>query len=138
MLNKFFTIGRLCKSNELKAMANGTFVLENDLAFDSLSKDKQGKYETNFIKVVFYGKGAENVAKYTDKGSLIQIEGWLKQKNHTLTDGRKITYYSVVVSSYSLLGSKKAESASLKEEVYKEPSMEELNAVPLADEELPF
>lgn len=138
MLNKFFTIGRLCKSNELRALSNGTFVLENDLAFDSLSKDKQGKYETNFIKIVFYGKGAENVAKYTDKGSLIQIEGWLKQKNHTLTDGRKITYYSVVVSSYSLLGSKKDESASLKEEVYKEPSMEELNAVPLADEELPF
>lgn len=40
MLNKFFAIGRLCKENELKALSNGTFVLENDLAFDSPTKDE--------------------------------------------------------------------------------------------------
>lgn len=126
MLNKFFTIGRLCRSNELKAMSNGTFVLENDLAFDSLSKDKQGKYETNFIKVVFYGKTAESVAKYTNKGSLIEVEGWLKQNNRIGKDGKKVSYYSLVATTCTFLGKKD------------EVALDENSDIPVLDEDLPF
>lgn len=126
MLNKFFTIGRLCKSNELKAMANGTFVLENDLAFDSLAKDKQGKYETNFIKVVFYGKTAETVAKYTNKGSLIEVEGWLKQNSRTNKEGKKVSYFSLVATTCTFLGKKD------------DVALDDNSDIPLVDEDLPF
>lgn len=138
MLNKFFAIGRLCKENELKTLSNGTFVLENDLAFDSPTKDENGKFSSNFIRVTFYGKGAENVAKFTDKGSLIQIEGHLRQKIYVTSDGKKVSYYCCVVNSYSFIDGKKDLRQVKKENAYHEPTMEELNAIPVADEDLPF
>ncbi|ETU00483.1 single-stranded DNA-binding protein [Enterococcus faecalis] len=64
--------------------------------------------ETTFINIEAWGKPAEVLAKYTQKGSLIQVSGDLVNNNYTDKEGVKRYEMSFLVDNIELLESKKA------------------------------
>lgn len=84
-VNRVILLGRLGKDPELKYTPNSKPVVELALATTEKYKDKE---ETDWHTVVFWGKQAEVLAKYSKKGNLLYVEG----KNKTRSwekDGQK-------------------------------------------------
>lgn len=80
-VNRVILIGHLGRDPELKYMQSGNAVANMSVATDESYKDRSGQLvqQTEWHKVVIYGKLAEIAAKYLTKGSRVYIEG----KNHT-------------------------------------------------------
>ena len=68
-LNKFFLSGNATKKPELKTNKNGKDFCSVGIAVNS------SKEEVNFFNVLFYGKSAEILSQYVDKGSKLILEG---------------------------------------------------------------
>ena len=77
-MNSIVLSGRLTKKPELRTTINGNNVCSFSLAV------KRDKDNTDFIDCNCYGKTAENLVKYQDKGNMIELTGRLE--NYTYTD----------------------------------------------------
>ena len=110
MLNQVILIGRLVKKPELRESDKVSY-LKATLAIQSSYRKKDGEYETDFLEFTAFGKVAENTAKYCDKGSLINIVGYLT--NNIYQDKNGVNHYqiSIIANKISFLskGSKKEE-----------------------------
>ena len=75
-------VGRLGRAPELKYTQSGTAVANLSLATDESYKKQDGTKveQTEWHRVVVWGKQAENVSKYLDKGRLALVEGRLQTR----------------------------------------------------------
>jgi len=62
--------------------------------------------ETDFVDVTLWGKTAEIVENYVDKGKEVGITGKLKTRTYTTDDGNQRYVTEVVADEILLLGSK--------------------------------
>lgn len=106
MLNKAFIIGRFVADHDVKATDKGTTVLNNTIAFDEFLN---GERKANFIRVQGYGRVAEHLGKYTKKGDLIQLEGFLRDVQYVNKDGKRISYIAFIITNSTFMQSKKAD-----------------------------
>lgn len=109
-MNNTVLIGRLVRDPELRYLpgagtANTTFTLAVD---KGLSKDKKAEFEAqnkptaDFIRVVTWGKLAENVANYTTKGKLVAVQGRINTGSYE-KEGVKIYTVDVVANQVEFL-----------------------------------
>lgn len=108
-MNNVILIGRLVKDPELKYLQNGTATCNFTLAVDKgLSKDKKQELQTlnkptaDFIRVVVWGKQAENAANYLAKGRLAAIQGRIQTGNYD-KDGVKVYTTDIIASNVEFL-----------------------------------
>lgn len=82
--------GRVVKDVELRTIASGNAVASFTVVSNKRWKDKNGdkKESAVFAEVKAWGKTAEFVSKYFQKGSLILVEGELTQETWE-KDGQK-------------------------------------------------
>lgn len=106
MINHVVVVGRLTKKPELKFTANGTKYTKFIVATQRNFKNKGGEYEADFINCRLWSTPAENFTNFTDKGSLVGIEGRIQTSSYD-KDGRTVYIMEVVAESFSLLESKK-------------------------------
>ena len=106
MINRVVLTGRLTRDPELKTTQNGLSVASFTIAVNRQFKDSNGNREADFINCVIWRKSAENLCKYTHKGSLIGIDGRLQTRSYDNNNGQKVFVTEVVVDSFSLLESK--------------------------------
>ena len=66
--------------------------------------------ETIWHNLVVWDKTAENLAKFTDKGSEIAIEGKLTNRSYTDKNGDKKGITEIVVNEFLLLDKKPKEN----------------------------
>lgn len=110
-MNNFIGIGRLVRDPELRYIPNsGTATCNFTLAIDkNLSKEKKAEMESknqptaDFIRVVVWGKLAENVANYTTKGRLVGVQGRINTGSYDDKDGKKVYTTDVVASNVEFL-----------------------------------
>lgn len=95
-MNKCMFVGRVCNTPEMK-MVGDNVVTTFRLAVDGRN-DK-----TTFVPCEAWGKTAEILTKYVDKGREIAIEARLKQRQFE-KDGNKRTVYEFVVEDFTLIG----------------------------------
>lgn len=86
-MNKVFLIGRLTKQPEMKQLSDNV-VANFTIAVDRAYK-KDGEQTADFIPVVTWGKRAETVGKYLDKGSKVAVSGRIQTRSYTANDGTK-------------------------------------------------
>ena len=106
-MNNVVLIGRLTKDPDLRYLPNtGTAVANFTLAVDrNLSKEKRaeaqekGQAEADFIRIVAWGKLAENVANFTNKGRLVAVTGRIQTGSYVDKDGKKV-YTTEVFANY--------------------------------------
>lgn len=128
-MNKvILTNGRLTKDVELKE-ANGLQIARFTVAINRQFK----KDEADFISCVAFGKRAETLAKFFEKGSPINIEGRLQTGSYE-KDGVKHFTTDVIVDNFEFIaGSKKVENKN-----DNNMSFDDLTPVSGDEEELPF
>lgn len=80
-LNRVFLMGNLTRDPELRYTPGGTAVTDVGLAVNRRVQDKATgtwKEETTFIDVTFWGRKAEVVCEYMQKGRPMFVEGRLQ------------------------------------------------------------
>src|SRR5699024_6786536 len=65
-----------------------------------------GEREADFINCVIWRKAAENFSNFTNKGSLVGIDGRLQTRNYENQQGQRVYVTEVVVENFSLLESR--------------------------------
>ncbi len=82
-LNKVFIIGNLTRDPELRALPSGTPVVNFGIATNRVWKDQQGQKQeqVEFHNIVAFGRQAELINQYLNKGSMVLIEGRLQTRN---------------------------------------------------------
>tara|TARA_R100000278_G_scaffold110649_1_gene87903 strand:+ start:189 stop:596 length:408 start_codon:yes stop_codon:yes gene_type:complete len=91
MVNKVILIGNLGQDPEVKETKTGNHVCKLRLATTDRRKDRDSgdwSDHTEWHNVVCFGKTANNVAKYCQKGKQIYVEGRLQTRKWQDKDGR--------------------------------------------------
>jgi single-strand DNA-binding protein len=110
--NKVQLIGRLGQSPEVKHLESGKTVANFSLATNEKYKNAKGELmeNTEWHNLVAWGKTAEIIEKYVQKGSEIAIEGKLTSRSWEDKDGNKRYTTEVVVNELLLMGKPKGSS----------------------------
>jgi len=89
--NKVQLIGHLGSKIELKTLESGKIVGNVNIATNETYKNQKGEKitETTWHRLVIWGKNAELIEKYTDKGFEIAIEGKIYNRDYSDKDGVK-------------------------------------------------
>lgn len=111
-MNKIIAIGRLTKDPELKTSTTGTSVLSFNVAVNRNFKNKEGKYDADFLPCVAYRNTADFISKYFKKGSLICVDGRVQTRTYDAQDGTKRYVTEIVVENAEFVGSKSENSMS--------------------------
>lgn len=108
MLNKVTLIGNLGQDVEIRFLPNGIAAATLSLATTRRWKDKQTgekKVESEWHRVVFFGKQAEIAGEYLKKGSQIYVEGRLKTREWE-KDGHKNYTTEIIGETFLMTGGK--------------------------------
>ena len=110
--NKVQLIGRLGAKAEIKTTANGKVFAKVSLATHENYTNAKGEKvrETTWHNLIAWGKTAEIMHKYTDKGTEIAVEGKLVNREYIGKDGVKRQVTEVQVNEVLLTGDKTSAS----------------------------
>lgn len=105
--NSVVLVGRLGRDAELKYIGETALVQFSIAVNTSRKNNSTGKYEdeANWIDVKVWGRGAEAVHKYLEKGKQVCVNGSLRQERWE-TDGQQRSKIVVNAQSVQLLGGK--------------------------------
>ena len=106
-MNKFIAMGRLTKAPETRYTSDKKEVASFSLAVDRRYK-RDGQPEADFFNCAAFGKLAEFVEKYLNKGTKIVLEGEVQNNNYTDRNGVKHYSVQVIASSIEFAESKRS------------------------------
>lgn len=110
-LNKAILIGRLTRDPEVRYTQSNRAVAQFTLAIDRpFTNQETGEREADFLNIVIWDKPAENVGKYTHKGSQVAVEGRIQTRNYENNEGKKVYVTEIIASRVKFLDSKKDDS----------------------------
>ena len=109
MLNIVSIMGRLVADPELSTTTNGTNVCTFRIACERSYTQKGQQRQADFVDIVAWGKTAEFICKFFQKGSLIAVEGSLQTRNYKDKNGNNRTAVEVVANNISFAGAKAAD-----------------------------
>ena len=104
--NNVTIVGRIAREINVTD-AGGTSIARTSIAVDRDYKNKEGKYDTDFIPISALGKSAEFLDKYFSKGDTIAITGSIRTGSYTNKDGQKVYTTDVAVDKISFVPSAK-------------------------------
>jgi single-strand DNA-binding protein len=88
-VNKVILVGNLGRDAELRYTPGGAAVATLNLATTEVFKDREGqrKEDTQWHRVILWGKTAESLQDYLTKGKQIYVEGKLQTRKWKDKDG---------------------------------------------------
>lgn len=101
MINNVVLTGRITRNLELKQTSNNNSSLNITLAVERTFKDQNGQKQTDFISCKAFGKRAETIAQYCQKGDLIGITGSIQTGSYQKQDGSTVYTTDVMVDGLS-------------------------------------
>ncbi len=115
LINSVRLMGNVGATPEVKSFDNGNKVAKIRLATNEKQKNAKGESVdiTYWHNLVFWGKQAELIEKYVDKGERIAVEGSLTNRYYESKSGEKKQITEVRVGEFEFISSKKAESSLL-------------------------
>lgn len=108
-LNLCVFTGRLGRDPEVRRLNNGDAAVNISIAVGKKWKDKNSgemKEQTTWVPVSFFGKTAELVGQYCQKGSHIRVTGEFSVRKYTDKDGNEKTATEIRGQDLQLLGSR--------------------------------
>lgn len=105
-LNRVILLGRLGRDPEVRYAQSGTTVATLNLATDERRPDGSGgwKNETEWHRVVLFGKQADLAKQYLTKGREVLIEGSLRTRQWQDKEGQKRWSTEVVAQNMRFVG----------------------------------
>ena len=132
-LNKVILIGRLGANPEIRYTPDGTPVANFNLATTETFTNKNGEKvsQTEWHRVVVFGKLAEIVGEYYTKGRKVYVEGKLRTRSWEDREGIKRWTTEIVANNLFMLDSKgDTESEVISPDIPEESQID--------DEDIPF
>jgi len=105
-VNKAILVGNLGRDAEMRFTAGGTPVATVSLATTERYNDRDGnkKEDTQWHRVVIWGKTAESLHEYLTKGKQIYVEGRIQTREWTDKDGNQARTTEIRADRIVLLG----------------------------------
>ena len=128
MFNKVTLVGRISTDLELRYTGSNKAYCRFNLAVNRMNEG------TDFIPVTVWGKPAENLVSYQNKGSLILVDGSISMNNYTDKDGNNRTSFEVMTSNVQFLSSKKTNDETIVAQTESDPYEELSEQVNLDDD----
>ena len=97
MFADFKIMGRLTKTPDYRAYAQDKFLCHISVAVNKKNED------ASFYNITAFGKTADFLHQYFDKGQMVYVEGKLKQKTYE-KDGKKLTTYDFTADKADFCG----------------------------------
>lgn len=113
MLNVVAIMGRLVADPELRTTQQGTNVCTFRIACERSYTQKGQQRQADFVDIVAWGKTAEFICKFFQKGSLIAIDGSIQTRQYQDKNGNNRTAFEVVANNVSFAGSKAADKPAV-------------------------
>lgn len=107
-VNKIIIVGNVGQTPTIRT-AGETKVASFTVATTERFKDKE---ETEWHNVSVFGKLAEVVEKYIDKGTQLYVEGRIKTEKYTDKNGVERTATRVIANTIQMLGGKRESQSS--------------------------
>ena len=112
MLNVVAIMGRLVADPELRTTTQGTNVCTFRIACERSYSKPGEQRQADFVDIVAWGKTAEFICKFFQKGSMIAIEGSLQTRQYQDKNGNNRTAVEVVANNISFAGAKRQDRQS--------------------------
>lgn len=127
-MNRWTGIGRITRDPDIRQSG------ETKVARYTLAVDRRSKQEgADFIPCVAFGKSADFVEKYLQKGMKIAVEGRIQTGSYE-KNGQKVYTTDIIVDSHEFI-----ESRAEKQEAKPQVNADSFMSIPDAmTEELPF
>lgn len=106
-VNKVIILGRLGQDPDVRATASGTQVVNLNVATNEFGpQDEQGnrQEQTEWHRIVIFGRMAETAANYLHKGSLVYIEGRLQTRKWQDQNGQDRYSTEIVARDMQFVG----------------------------------
>lgn len=106
-VNKAILVGHLGRDPETRYLPDGGAITNVSLATSDSWKDKttgERKEQTEWHRVVFFGRLAEIAGEYLKKGSLVYVEGALRTRKWQDKDGNERYTTEVRADTMQMLG----------------------------------
>ena len=113
-LNKVMIIGHLGRDPEMRYTPSGRPVASFSVAVSRNWKSSNGerKSETEWFKIVAWGRLAEICKEYLHKGQQVYIEGRLQTRQWEDKEGQQRTSVEVVANEMTMLGERREKGMS--------------------------
>ncbi|WP_045517615.1 single-stranded DNA-binding protein [Clostridium sporogenes] len=135
-MNKIQLVGRLTKDPELTfAPGAGTAVTKFTLAVNRPQFDKSKPQEADFIPCVCFGKRAEAIANYVQKGHRFGLSGRLQINKYADKEGNNRWSTDIVIEDFEFLQDK---GSKINENQSNESSTNYEELTPVDDGDIPF
>ncbi len=107
--NKVQLIGNLGNNPEIVNLDSGKKLAKFSIATNESYKNAKGETikDTQWHNLVAWGKTADIIERYLQKGNEIAVEGKLVNRNYDDKDGNKKYVTEILVNELLMLGSKK-------------------------------
>lgn len=107
--NKVILMGNLTRDPELKYLPSGTAVATAGLAVSRTYTDRQSgerREEVCFVDLETFGRTAETMNEYLEKGRPVHIEGRLRYRTWETDDGQRRGKHDVFVERFTFVDSR--------------------------------
>ena len=105
-MNSVVLIGRLTRDPETRYTSGSQMaVCSFTIAIDRVTRQGEEK-KTDFPRITVFGKQAENVCRYKDKGDMIAIQGKIQTGSYKHRDGYTVYTTDVVADRIEFIGSR--------------------------------
>lgn len=134
-INKAIIIGKLGNDPEIKYAQNGNAICRLTVATNDGYKDKKtGQLieNTEWHRVVFFGKQADFLSKYATKGTTIYVEGKIKTTKWQDNNNQDRYTTEIIANEVQIVGNKMAQEDAPK---FSRPSANKQNSF---NDDVPF
>lgn len=106
-VNKAILIGNLGRDAEMRFTTGGTAVASVSIATTDHFTDRDGqkREDTQWHRIVIWGKTAEAIQPYLTKGKQIYVEGKIQTREWTDKEGKQVKTTEIRADRVVLLGS---------------------------------
>lgn len=109
-MNRLTVVGRITRDIELRDIGEGRIVSNNSLAIQRTYKSENGP-EADFIPFTVWGKRAELLEEYCQKGDLIGLDGRIQSRRYQNAEDETVFVVEMVVEDIQFLQPKRQEEA---------------------------
>lgn len=140
-LNKAFILGRVTKDPEMRNLPSGQQVANFGMATNRYYTDSSGQKQeaVEFHNVVAFGKSADIISRYVNKGALLLVEGRIQTRNWNNQQGQKQYKTEIVVESLQLGPKSSGATGNLSnyQKPFTRPEPNKNDEIPVIEEKLP-
>ena len=106
-MNQIILLGNMTRNPEITINQKGKKFAKYDIAVNRSFKSGNGP-ETDYFHCISFGKQADFLEKYFQKGSRILIVGRAQNNNYTNKNGEKVYSYQVITEKVEFGDTKRA------------------------------